>query len=152
MKHHSSSSNTMKAPCHLYYERRFSSTGLYITRSDPCYKERKFLRGAISAFQYSRIAGSDSCHSCGRRLLLQSGPDDSADDLIPFYFSLCPVGRLISRLPNGSRDGGCKIPPGPGQNPPKFLPRLTPIWLKSKDCDFLGKPPFEKLSVASIVV
>ena len=71
MKYHKSSSNTRKAPCHLYYERRLLYTGLYITRSDPCFKGMKFLRGAISAFQNSRIAGSDSCPSCGKRFLLQ---------------------------------------------------------------------------------
>ena len=75
------------------------------------------------------IAGSDPClHKqsyCGRRLLLllreatpaARGPDDSADDL---NFFLIPVVRPISGLPNGSLDGGCKIPPGPGQNPLKF--------------------------------
>ena len=71
MKYHESSSNTRKAPCHLSYERRLLYTGLYITRSDPCFKGIKFLRGAISAFQNSRIAGSDSCPSCGKRFLLQ---------------------------------------------------------------------------------
>ena len=78
---------------------------------------------------------------------MQSGPDDSADDL---NFFLIPVVRPISGLPNGSPDGGCKIPPGPGQNPLKFSPQLTPLWLKLRDSVF-GETPRRNQERASSI-
>ena len=120
--------------------------GILSYEGRPLLKRMKLLRGAIPASIKNRIAGGDSCFSYGRRLLLQSGPDDSAEAL-PFLF-LIPVVRPISGLPNGSPDGGCKSPPGPGQIPPKFLPRLMPIWLKSEEYAFWGAPL--ETSIASL--
>ena len=81
------------APCHLSYEGRPLSAVLY-------YEERSLFKEDYCG---ERFLPQEKY--CEERSLLQVGPMIL---LIFSFFSLRPVGRLISGLPNGSPDGGCR--------------------------------------------